>query len=146
MSIFFLEIISSRNCTSTTKRNPTASSCWHPTSYHSPIFANPWIEIIANSWWMTCGDFPISLTRTIPARTCVHSLWMWVWTNLSCLFFWFNGFFFAQFLQTKLELKNFVMHNSTIPESMELGTYKAQGYIFKDSVLVTGINFVISLY
>lgn len=49
-------------------------------------------------------------------------------------------------VQTKLELKNFVMHNTTIPESMEYGTYKVQGFFYKDGVLLNGINFIIKLY
>lgn len=38
------------------------------------------------------------------------------------------------------------MHNSTIPESMEFGTYKVEGFIYKGDALMTGINFIVSLY
>lgn len=38
------------------------------------------------------------------------------------------------------------MTQATIPESMEYGTYKVQGFIFNGEELSNGIEFIIKLY
>lgn len=48
--------------------------------------------------------------------------------------------------QTKFEIKDFIMTEATIPESMEYGTYKVQGFIFKGDELANGIEFIIKLF
>lgn len=49
-------------------------------------------------------------------------------------------------MQVKFEVKDFIMTEKTIPESMEFGTYKVQGFIYDGDKLANGIEFLIKLY
>lgn len=50
------------------------------------------------------------------------------------------------FIQTKFELKDFIMSKSPIPSDFAEGTYKAIGYMFKGDVLENAIVIIINVF